>query len=160
MDSSPHTDEIRWYAARISNGEALITKRLAGDGITSYRTKYASGIVFLRCTRAYAYELVSLFYGKVFFYLDTERKTPAPISDREMDNFILVTSASDELIALGEVTPDFLQGDKVRVKDGLLKGAEGVVKRIKGSRRLIVSINGCTAVATCFIKPELLEKVT
>ena len=32
-------------------------------------------------------------------------------------------------------------------------------KRIKGDRRLIVSITGIACVATCFIHPSLLEPV-
>ena len=37
--------------------------------------------------------------------------------------------------------------------------AEGVVKRIKGDRRLVVSITGIACVATCFIHPSLLEPI-
>ena len=42
-------------------------------------------------------------------------------------------------------------GDRVRVTGGVFKGAEGYIKRIKGRRRLIVSITGICAVATSFI---------
>ena len=76
-----------------------------------------------------------------------------------MNNFILVTSVSDDIIPLGEVSQELLKGDRVRVTGGLFEGAEGVVKRIKGDHRLVVSINSFVAVATCFIKPEFLEKI-
>lgn len=154
LDSGSH-----WYAARLASGEALITKQLALDGIHCYRTKYAPGILFLRCTAGYTAGLISNFYGRIYFYLDPERKHPEPIPERQMNNFILVTSVSDDLIPLGEVTQELLKGDKVRVTGGLFEGAEGVIKRIKGSRRLIVSIDCLTAVATCFIRPEFLEKI-
>ena len=103
--------------------------------------------------------MIQSFYGRIFFYLNPERKFPAPIPEKEMNNFILVTSVADDLIPLGEVTPNLLPGDRVRVTGGLFEGAEGVIKRIKGDRRLIVSIDCFTAVATCFIRPELLEKI-
>lgn len=151
---SPH-----WYAARLIASPALFFKRLAHDGIHSYRTKFAPGIVFLRCTAGYASQLLSDYWGKLYFYLDTEHKLPAPISEKEMNNFILVTSVSDEIIPLSDVTEEFLKGDRVRVTAGLFEGAEGVVKRIKGDHRLVVSINSFVAVATCFIKPEFLEKI-
>lgn len=151
--------QSHWYAARLFSGDAILTRQLALDGIHCYRTKYAPGILFMRCTSSYVSGLISLFYGRVFFYLNPERKSPEPIPERQMNNFILVTSVSDELIPLGEVTPDFLKGDKVRVTGGLFEGAEGVIKRIKGDRRLIVSIDCFTAVATCFIRPEFLEKI-
>ena len=50
-------------------------------------------------------------------------------------------------------------GDKVRVLEGPLKGAEGYIKRIRKDRRLLVSIEGFIAVATSFIPPQFLEKV-
>lgn len=151
--------QSHWYAARIIAGNAIITKQLALDGIHCYRTKYAPGILFMRSTPSYVSRLILSYYGRIYFYLNPEHKHPAPIPDREMNNFILVTSVSDELIPLGEVTPEFLKGDRVRVTGGLFSGAEGVVKRIKGDRRLIVSIDCFTAVATCYIRPEFLEKV-
>ena len=151
--------ESRWYAARIVGSPALFTRRLAHDGIHSYRTRFAPGIVFMRCTAGYASVLISDFWGKLYFYLNPERKFPAPIPEKDMNNFILVTSASDELIPLGEVTPELLKGDRVRVTSGVFRGAEGVVKRIKGDHRLIVSIDCLTAVATCFIRADFLEKI-
>lgn len=152
-------DENHWFAARLSSGGAIVNRRLEADGIRFYRTKFAPGIVFLRCDIRYTSEMISVFWGKIYFYLDVQRRQPAVISDKEMDNFILVTSLSDELISLGKVSPEFLLGERVRVKEGVFKGAEGVVKRIKGDRRLIVSIDGVTAVATCFIAPQFLEKI-
>lgn len=152
--------QSHWYAARITSSPALFLKRLAHDGIHSYRTKFAPGIVFLRCTAGYSSQLISDYWGKLYFYLDTEHKLPAPISEKEMNNFILVTSVSDDIIPLSDVTEEFLKGDRVRVTAGLFEGAEGVVKRIKGDHRLVVSINSFVAVATCFIKPEFLEKMT
>lgn len=151
--------QSHWYAARLTASAALFLKRLAHDGIHSYRTQFAPGIVFLRCTAGYASQLLSDYWGKLYFYLDTEHKLPAPISEKEMNNFILVTSVSDEIIPLSDVTDEFLKGDRVRVTAGLFEGAEGVVKRIKGDHRLVVSINSFVAVATCFIRPEFLEKI-
>ena len=150
--------ETQWFAARIISGEAVISKQLAVDGIHCYRTKYARGILFLRCTAGYTADLVSNYYGRIYFYLNPERKFPAPIPEKQMNNFILVTSVADDLIPLGEVSRDFLKGERVRVTGGLFEGAEGIIKRIKGDRRLVVSIDCFTAVATCYIRPEFLEK--
>ena len=149
----------RWYAARIISSVSSIAKRLACDGIHCYRTKFAPGIIFMRCTAQFTSELLSEFWGKIYFYLDPKHKSPEPIPEKEMNNFILVTSVSDDLIILNDVTREFLKGDRVRVTEGLLEGAEGVIKRIKGDRRLVVSINCLTAVATCHIRPEHLEKI-
>lgn len=134
-------------------------KRLDIDGIRCYRTHFAPGIVFMRCTLKYAVDLIADYWGRVFFFLDPDRKHPESIPEKEMNNFILVTSVFYDLIPLGEVSGDFLTGDRVRVTSGLFRGAEGYVKRIKGDRRLVVSINCIAAVATCYIKPEFLEKI-
>ena len=113
----------------------------------------------MRCSAGYASQLISDYWGKLYFYLNAEHKFPAPISEKDMNNFILVTSVSDEIIPLSDVTEEFLKGDRVRVTTGLFEGAEGVIKRIKGDHRLVVSINSFVAVATCFIRPEFLEKI-
>ena len=46
------------------------------------------------------------------------------------------------------------------VTGGPFKGAEGHIKRIKRDRRLIVTIKGVVAVATAYIHPSLLRKVS
>lgn len=148
-----------WYAARTIGCGQLVRKRLERDGVRYYYVPVAGRILFIRCTSQYISELLTVFWGSLFFYMDSKRRFPAVIRDRDMDNFILVTSQPNELIYLGEVTPEFLVGERVRVIAGVFKGAEGVVRRIKGDRRLIVSIDGVTAVATCHISPEFLEIV-
>ena len=153
------SDDMYWFAARLIGGGNYVSNRLDRDGIRSYRTQYAPGILFLRCPLNYTYDLSCEFNRNLFFYLDAERKHPARITEKEMNNFILVTSVPDGIIPLGEVSPEFLQGDRVRVISGPFEGVEGVVKRIKGDRRLIVSMDNLTAVATYYIRPELLEKV-
>lgn len=159
MTTEHTTDEKHWFAARIIGGAVALDKRLASDGIRCYRTEYAPAIIFIHCTVKYTTTLMSDCWGRLYFYLDPERKHPARIPEKDMNNFMLVTSVSDELIPLGEVSEDFLKGDRVRVTSGLFEGAEGVIKRIKGDRRLVVSIDCFTAVATCFIRPDFLEKI-
>ena len=51
------------------------------------------------------------------------------------------------------------KGDKVRITGGIFSGVEGVFVRVKGDRRVVVSIQGIMAVATAFIHPSLIEKI-
>ena len=53
----------------------------------------------------------------------------------------------------------FTKGDKVRVIDGVFKGAEGHIVRIKKNHRLCVCITGLCAVATGYIPKAFLEKI-
>lgn len=151
--------EYSWYASRILKDKAMILRRLESDAVRRYCAPVLPNFQFLYCTEKYIRQLMSEYWGSMFFYGDRVSKKPLPIRTREMEIFMIVTSASDELVVLSDPTPEFLAGERVRVLAGPFKGAEGVVKRIKGDRRLVVSIDGVTAVATSYIRPELLEKV-
>ena len=59
----------------------------------------------------------------------------------------------------GADAPEYHTGDRVRVTDGIYKGAEGYIKRIKKDRKLIVSVTGVAVVAVSYIHPDFLEKV-
>ena len=50
-------------------------------------------------------------------------------------------------------------GDKVEVLEGIFKGCKGEIMRVKGDRRLVVSIAGLVVVATAFIHPSLVRKI-
>ena len=47
----------------------------------------------------------------------------------------------------------------MKVLDGPYKGCTGYIKRIKGNRRLLVSVEGLALVATSYIPSEFLEKI-
>jgi transcription antitermination factor NusG len=65
-------------------------------------------------------------------------RKPARISGREMDDLRIAV----ERVTSGEQTPeviqDFVPGDRVRVVDGPMAGLAGVVREVRGSRRLLV----------------------
>lgn len=93
-------------------------------------------------------------------YFDRETRKPAPIADREMAFFMLVSSSGDEgLEYFHEEDTTYRKGDRVRVTGGPFKGAEGYIRRIRGDRRLVVAIEGVVAVATTHIPNCLLEPV-
>ena len=80
-----------------------------------------------------------------------EESVPAEImtvSDRDMDNFMLVTRHSDDRLDFLTYTDFFeKEGRKVRIVDGDFMGVEGEIKRIKKDRCVVVSIRGIAAVA-------------
>ena len=148
-----------WYASKVFKSRSTIIRGLEERSVHYYQTKLAPGLLFIYCTEDFVRELNEDHWGKIYFYRDPSQTRVQPVSTGEMNAFILVTSVTDDLILIDKPTPEFLQGQRVRVTDGLFRGAEGVIKRLKGDRRLIVSINGVAAVATCYIRPEFLEKV-
>lgn len=103
----------------------------------------------------------SEFQGRAMIYSSADRSKPAAIPDRQMTEFRLVADSGETGLTFFS-SDDFTRyrrGDRVRVKCGPLKGAEGYIKRIKKDRRLLVSIEGIVAVATSYIPPEDLEVV-
>ena len=98
--------------------------------------------------------------GSVSPYYDQRTRKPLVIPEEQMDSFIKLCDMKDSgLEYLGEDGPQFHKGDRVRVTDGIFKGYEGHIKRIKHDRRLIVTIEGVAAFATKFIPPAFLEKI-
>lgn len=156
----PNEAAVHWYAARVHSRRTQVREYLARHAIRTYEVNLIPNLLFVRCTEAGVHGIAAEFPQCLWFYRDSIRKDAAPISDREMASFIIVTSAgTDDIIMLDYSDPGLLQGDRVRVKEGPFKGAEGIVKRIKGDRRLIVEVHGIAVVATCFIHPALLEKI-
>ena len=126
------------------------------------RRPVVNSLLFFRAPAKEVPAVENLISGKGFVYRMADRKRPSVISDREMAMFRMVcSSGADGLLFFSdEGMTRYRQGDKVRVKEGLLKGAEGYIKRIRKDRRLLVSVEGFIAVATSFIPPQNLEKVS
>lgn len=88
----------------------------------------------------------------------SDRSEIIVVPDVQMDNFIRVTSVmSDDLVYLKYT--DFLDkvSQRVRVIDGNFTGAEGVIKRIKKDRVVVVLLKGVAAVAITHLPPSYLQ---
>jgi transcription antitermination factor NusG len=95
-----------------------------------------------------------------FIYKTADFKKWATIPDKQMESFRLLTeNGGDGLTFYTTNLVKLAQGDKVRVIDGPLKGAEGYIKRIKKDRRLLVCVEGVIAVASSYIPDRMLEKI-
>ena len=160
MEVKINVQEPGWFAAKMVKNRPLVRNAVQGDSVKTYIASVAPNILFLYCTKGYIETLTERCPGALFFYRNPQRTEPQAIDEKQMRNFMLVTSAPEEyLIRLDDVSREFLQGQRVRVTGGVFKGAEGVIKRIKGDRRLVISITGIACVATAFIHPSLLEPV-
>jgi len=93
-------------------------------------------------------------------YQSGERKLTS-IPDKEMACFRLVVDNGSKGLEFfaGDDIARYASGDRVRVKEGPLRGAEGYIKRIRRDRRLLVVIEGIVTVATTYIPPQNLEKI-
>ena len=125
------------------------------------RVPVVSSLLFVRAPQDRLKEIEACVKEKGFVYRTADREAFAVIPDKQMAMFQLVCSSwaeGLEFFADDDLTR-YKAGDKVRVLEGPLKGAEGYVKRIRKDRRLLVAIEGFIAVATSFIPPPFLEKV-
>lgn len=173
-------EEVRWFALRAfwNKTEALMREvRDAG-----YRTYYAMkteeriksekldyedvplipALFFVQCPVDWLLDFKQKHYSQLYIYTDVPGGKPAPIRDKEMEMFIMVTSKQNggcTVEYLGEPKPQYVQGDLVRVIDGIYKGAEGVIVRIKKDRKLVVAISGVAVVAISHIPQCYLERV-
>ena len=94
------------------------------------------------------------------FIWDAHTREPIVVPDKAMQDFIQISQVmNDEALYLKDITSKLHEGQKVRVTDGPFKGVEGVVLRIKRSRRVIVDFPGLLAIATNFIDPRFLEAI-
>ena len=83
------------------------------------------------------------------------------VPDRQMDNFIRVASVQDDRLYYLDPNADFLKtpGRRVRIIDGDFKDAEGIIKRIKNNKRVVVEIKGVAAIAITFVPAIWLEPI-
>lgn len=183
MQTSDKINEVeakQWYALkvfynRVFNVEQILIKQ----GVESYiptivkefksvnriikrRVPAVASLMFVRESESYLRELQDKLQSVCPFmiYYDREAKRPAPISDKEMNSFMLVTSSGEQgLEYVAEESIDFEKGTRVRVTGGKFEGSEGYIYRIKGDKKLIVRVEGVVAVATSYIPSCFLEKI-
>ncbi len=96
----------------------------------------------------------------VRYMMDRIKNEPMIVPDSQMNNFLSVAkTCDDQLIYLDPAEVLFRRGDKVRITEGPLAGVVGEFLRIKGDRRVVVSVDGLMSVATAYIAPYQLERI-
>ena len=131
------------------------------------RKPLVNSLLFVHCTEEQLQEIETYLKERDandnvrgYIYKNAE-KAYARVPDKEMASFRLVVDSGSKGLAFfaDDDISRFATGDRVRVKEGPLKGAEGYIKRIRRDRRLLVVIEGIIAVATTYIPPQNLEKI-
>lgn len=167
-----------WYPLRVFFGRADLVRRALDEadlesfypsrlvekptreGLRFVEEPLVRSLMFVRTDPETLRELTVKHHGSVASYYDRSAKGPLVVPDKQMDQFRELCRLNDSgLEYLGEDLPKYHEGDRVRVTEGIFKGFEGHVKRIRHDRRLIVTIEGVAAFATRFIPPACLEKI-
>lgn len=171
--------ETFWYALKVFYNRVSLVERTfremryetfvpriveekMGSGLRYEEKPLIPSLLFVKCP-----ERVLLAYKRtpegsgMMIYMDLGEKRPGRIDDKEMDMFRAATTLRSVRPPeyLGSDTEALCIGDKVRVTEGLYKGLEGYVKRIKHARKVLVGITGIAVVALSDIHPNFLEKI-
>ena len=172
-------EEKLWYPLRVTyNRELKVKEDLDARGVTNfvpmqYRKEERNGVmvkrlvpsihnlIFVQFTPSEMIEYKRTTALPIRYIMNPTTHRPLIVPNREMDNFIKVAGTYDEkLIYLNPDPGDFTRGERVRVIGGPVEGAEGIFVRVKGDRRVLINIQGIVAVATTYVHPSMIEKIT
>lgn len=86
--------------------------------------------------------------------------TIVTVPDAQMENFIKATKVEDESLVYLNYE-DYLSkpGKRVLIIDGPFTGVEGVIKRIKKNRQVVVAINDIAAVMITAVPRSFLKEI-
>ena len=159
---------LRWYALKVYFNKVSDMEEMLGEENVECYVPYLDQVCAkeeVSKKRQVAIPSLMFFHSSpleamVYTHQTLEGWIPAPISEHEMNVFRLVVSSGADGLEYFDNDPRvFKRGERVRVTGGLFAGAEGHIVRIKGDRRLIVSLTGICAVATSYIPQCFLEKI-
>ena len=175
-------EEKLWYAIRVTyNRELKVKEDLDARGINNfvpmqYRREERNGVMVKHLVPSiHNLIFINLTPSEMKEYKETTAlpiryimtpgargtRKPMTVPNHQMENFIKVAGTYEEkLIYLNPNPEDFAQGERVRIIGGQFAGAEGIFVRIKRDRRVLVSVPGLVAVATTYVHPSMIEKIT
>ena len=172
--------DLKWFAIRVTYSREMALKGyldqyriesfipmhykefIKGERKVRKLVPVIHNLVFVRLNREKMDEIKKEISLKVplRYIMDREKHEPLVVPDRQMSSFIAVAGAYDEqVVYLDSQVVSLREGDRVRITGGVFAGVEGVFLRVKGDRRVVVSIEGVMAVATAFVHPSLIERI-
>lgn len=173
-----------WYVLRVTYQREMVAKeKLDAIGIESFvpiqksKKPGAGGRLVWKAEAAvHNYIFVHSTKGKIDNvkkeYIPWLRYTISPnrekgrcvmtVPEKQMQNFIAIAGNTEERILY--LNPDEInltKGERVRIIGGVFEGAEGFLVKIESKRekRVVVKIDGITAVATTSLPRTLIEKI-
>ena len=82
------------------------------------------------------------------------------VPDRLMENFLRVATMTDESVMfLDETSVIGKEGKHVRIMGGTFEGVEGVIRRVKRCKRVVVELEGIASVAIAYVPAGLLKEI-
>ncbi len=173
------TSEKNWYAIRVTYNREMMVKRdldskhienflpmkykveMCGERKIKVLKPAINNLIFIYTSSEKMKEYKEFSSLPIRYIMNHETHQPIIVPTKQMQDFIAVAGTMNEqLIYLEPDMSSFTKGDRVRVTGGVFAGAEGQFMRIRGDRRVVVCIPGIAAVATAFVHPSLVEKIS
>lgn len=173
------SSEVLWYPVRVPYCRELKLKSILDSlGVESYLPmKYVEKVVgnhkqrslepaihnllFVHASRDFLQSAKTRLERSVPFryIMDKSDKKPLSVPQKQMEDFIRVTSTeSEELIYLENPSFASKVGETVIIKYGVFEGVEGKILRIKNNRKVVVEIEGLAAVAIAYIPSLFIQR--
>lgn len=168
-------EQQNWYALRVFHNKTSLVWSLAEkdgveiytpireieevvDGVLHIREKrIMPSLVFLLTTPEYIARLRRVTDDNIYPYCDPGTSKPKVIPASEMELFRYIARTAAREIELIEDSPN--KGDKVRITGGIFAGATGHIRRVHGTKRFVVGIEGIAAIATTYIPRQYIERI-
>ena len=138
------------------------------NGTTELRRELVpaiSNLIFVRSTQERVTELkrTNEVLEPLRYMLDfTNGDGPVimTVGEREMENFMRVASKTDDSVMfLDENTIVGKEGKRVKIMGGAFEGVEGVIRRVKRCKRVVVELEGIMSVAIAYVPVGLLKEI-
>ncbi len=179
----PSTEDILWFPMRVTyHRELKIKTHLDNLGIENFLPMRYEKV---ETNKGHKIKLVPAIHNLIFIHssqqiitgLKMEKSEFEPlrymikhhnheafeiihVPDKQMNDFIRVSSIHDDSVFY--LNPNgFINkiGKRVRITGGPFKDVEGVVKRIKKNKSVVVQIEGIAAVAIAFVPANYLTLI-
>lgn len=173
------SSEKNWYAIRVTYNREMMVKRdldakhiecflpmkykieMRGERKIKVLKPAINNLIFIYTSLEHLKEYKEYSSLPIRYIMNQETRKPIIVPTKQMQDFIAVAGTMNEqLVYLEPDMSNFTKGDRVRIIGGVFEGAEGMFMRIKGDRRVVVCIPGVAAVATAFVHPSLVEKIS
>lgn len=181
-------DELHWFPMRVTySREMLVKEFLDSLGVENFipmHYEHVEGkhprhrllkpairnLIFVHSTRGHITEMKMtrkemtsiryIMHPLLDMNNNLVRYDILTVPDREMENFMRVASVTDDRIFYID-NLDFAgrPGQRVKVVDGDFAGVEGMIKRIKKNKHVVVQIEGLAAVAIAFLPSAFLMPI-
>ena len=82
------------------------------------------------------------------------------VPDRQMENFMRVAAMTDDSVMfLDETSIIGKEGKRVKIMGGAFEGVEGVIRRVKRCKRVVVELEGIASVAIAYVPVVFLKEI-